>query len=382
MKLRYYLILVVVFSFIVSCSVPTTPEKQPQPQPTPSKPETPDLENNLAETVDESFFERLNKVGEEYKKNDIWKGYDFASMPQYLIYTTGAEGKETAVRAFLLNPPKPIEDAKELQAKENKGLKVYRYDKVMEQGLDVLKKGNGFYDFDFVIEGQKFYLQLYKDNHAQGHEDVALNIHENFHSFQNSWDFVPGFLQDQANYPLTKDLIALQLLTLQVLKGLPQDALSKDKAMDLVKQYVAIRSREITLDPSATKLVKNMANFQEHGEGSAKYIELRALREGLDSTDNFIPEFSGYGSETTAQELRFSFAFGIWYDTGAAITYLLDILDVNIESEYAKGKTPFDVAENLVKLSDSEKAIALEKAQSQNDWISIQATAEELVKLK
>lgn len=339
-----------------------------------------------AEAVDESLFERINSVTASYKKNEIWKGYDsYATVSQYLIYVTGGEKDAKAARAFLINPKTTVSGATKLDQSESKGLDVYRYDGKMQEALEQLQKGNGAYDFDFVIDGQKYYLQLYRDGDAEGHEDVALTTHENFHAFQfANWDFVPGALQDEANYPITKELLSLQMLSLDTLLNLPDTALTKEKATDLLQQYVAIRSQEIALDPSSKKLVKNMANPQEQAEGSARYVEVMGLRDGLKSNTTFVYPFSAHDELTITSKaaLREAFAFGIWYETGAAATYLLDRLEVDIEKEFAAGKTPYDVAVATLKMSQADKDAALKKAQAGSNWSAIQAEADAFIKLK
>ena len=336
-----------------------------------------------AEAIDIAFFDQIKKVGDEFDKGEIWKGYNFSKMPMYIAYR---DKDKKLVRGYLINPHKELEGALEVESKVAKGLtNVYRYDKEMSRLNDVLTKGNGIFDFMFIIDNVKYYAQVYDNQEVNRGDGIVLALHEMFHVYQinSGWKEPEGSIQDQDSYPINKDLVALQIMASKIGELFPGET---DKAVikDYLKMYVAIRSKEMEIDPSPRKMVKNMANSQENHEGSAKYIEFLCAR-------NILPEYKKQNPTlslgiqnylTTKDDVKGHFAFGVWYDTGAAAIHMLKTLGTDIEAELPKEHTPFDIASKLLNMTDAEKAEALQKAKDKFDWTAIQEKATELVQLK
>lgn len=345
---------------------PTTPDNTP----------TPSISLDVNE-IDRTFFKQIKEAGDIYDKNEIWNGYDFSKRTMYYIFKD-ANGKPQ--KGFLINPHREVSGAIKVEGDLAEGLTVYQYDAVIDDAEATLKKGNGEYDFDYVIDGGKYYLQSYTDASITDilNGSIVLSAHEQFHQYQfDHWTHFGK--QDEDNYPLTADLIALQILTMKIAEKLPAEQ-DQNKIREYLKMYVAIRDQEMEFDPSADKLVRNMANAQETFEGSARFIEYSAANEII---NGFDPQFSsgGTSSLSTKSDVRFQFAFGIWYGTGAATAYMISTLTNNIESETAKGISFYDQAVSLLDLNDTEKESALNAAKTEFNWTEISAEASRLMAL-
>ena len=200
-----------------------------------------------------------------------------------------------------------------------------------------------------------------------------------FHVYQNNWTSVTGALQDEANYPINKDLLALQLLTSEISKKMPNET-DADQIQKYLEMYVAIRTKEMEIDPSSQLLVKNMANSQEHTEGTAKYVEAIV---SLNTISGFTIDFGGQESSTiqSNSSVREHFAFGIWYDTGAAVTYMLEKKGLDFEADAEDGMTLYDIAKSTVNLTQAQLDTKLQDAKNEFDWSAIETEAQRLVDL-
>lgn len=332
------------------------------------------------EQADKAFFSQIKKAGVEYDKNEIWNGYTFSSTPMYFIFR---DKDKKAVRGYLINPPKAIIGATKITGDNAQGLNVYRYDKDAKKLNEDLKKGNDAYTFDFVIDGTKYYGQEYTEKSVNDKLNgaILLGTHEVFHTFQfKNWTLKQSAIQDEKNYPINKDLLALQIMTLKIAAKMPKIT-DKAEVKKYLKMYVAIRAKELKTDPSSQKLVLNMANEQENGEGTARYVETMV---GYKIISDFKATFGGgeNTSELTKKEdVRQFFAFGIWYSTGGAVTYMLKNQGLKIEETVAKGKTLYDIAKEYVNLTDVQLATAFQNAKTEFGWDAIQKEAKRLADL-
>lgn len=336
--------------------------------------------NTKVETIDKTFFTQLKIASDEISKNSIWKDYDFATRPMYFIFR---DTDKKAVRGYLINPTKKVDGAVKITGDDAQGLNVYRYDKEMKTLNESLKNGNDVYDFNFNISGDNtYYAQQYSKKTVEDKgQEAALQLatHEAFHMFQDKWTHSPNSIQDEKNYPINKDLLALQLLTMEIGKKMPQLS-DKAKIIEYLKMYVAIRSKEMSLDPTSKKYVKNMANEQERFEGTARYVESITFKKVQKEFNN---SFVSLNSKfiTANNDVKSYFAFAIWYGTGAAATYMLKIAEVSNLEEKIKTKTPFDIAETEMSLTSAQKDIYLNKAKSEFNWSEIEKEAKRLATL-
>lgn len=335
--------------------------------------------DNLAEDVDENFFKQIKGYADAVATGDFWSGYDYRAVRQYLIYVSG----NAPVRAYLLNAPSAPSGATKLAAGESAGLDIHRYDAKMQQAYDLLfgANGNQAYDFGFDIDGTKYYIQVYTDDQvAAPYEAINLSVHETLHEDQNSWTQLPNWNQDVDNFPLTEELVSLQMLVAEIFRDMPNTTTEKAKMREMLGQYVAIRSREMAIDPSSGKLIENFELAQEQVEGSAKYLEVMAHRAHFGDSK----PIADYGlmelGPTTKTEAKDHIAQTVTYNTGGVALYLLHELGVEIE-KIRDGKTPYELASEFLAMSQSEKDAALAAAKQHPKWGAIQAEAKKWVGL-
>jgi len=340
---------------------------------------TPTNVSNKLEEIDKTFFSQIKKSSDIFDKDQIWKSYHFSKHPKYFIFR---DKNKKPIRAYVINPLSKLKGGMKITAGDSYDLKLYRYDVGINETNENLKKGNDYFDFSLKVEGEKYYAQIYSEETVKDSKNGAYQfaVHEVFHVFQGEkWTENESAIQDEKNYPLTKDLLALQILTTKIAAKMPLEK-DKTKLENYLKMYVAIRSEEIRLDPTTKKLVKNMANEQEKGEGTAKYIE---VMNSYQVDPNFKGAFNSSSTEfiKTKKDLRSQFAFGIWYDTGAAATYMLKTIGVDVESEISTGLTPYDMAVKKLKLTEIQKKTALKNAKDEFGWDDIVKEEQRLLSL-
>ena len=341
--------------------------------------------SDLATPLDELLFSQIKGLGDIYAKDEIWKGYAYNSYRQYFVHFT-EKGPD---RAFVINPPTPPQGAIRLDAKEGKGLVIYRYDLRMKEAYDLVfgPEGNGTFEFTFDIAGNNYYLQAYSDDLAEDSGDtsraVSFSTHELFHRYQDNWEEVPGSKQDFDNFPLTVGLLELQILCQEIMKELPSYPTEISALKQILRQYVAIRSMEMELDPTPDQLIRNHELYQEQMEGSPKYIETMGnLQFFTQSTQpvHFSYSIFEFSIETKA-EVRGMMGQSVYYGTGPGVIYILDRLGVNIEA-MEQGKTPYDLAKAYLNMNKWEQDQALQEAKAIKNWPEIQAKAREWMALK
>jgi hypothetical protein len=144
--------------------------------------------------------------------------------------------------------------------------------------------------------------------------------------------------------------------------------------------YVAIRSKEMELDPSKDKLVTNMANWQENGEGTAKYVEYML---GQNIFNNYPKTFDAdvIKDIKDSEQMRMYFTWGIWYGTGASVVYMLKNMGVEVEELVKDGKALFSMSEELLKLTPKQKEEYLNLAREEFDWKDIELETKRLLEL-
>lgn len=325
--------------------------------------------NDLSNNNDRLLFHQINQANS--KSNDFWAGYEFSSYPKYFIYKESDAALPK--KAFVVNPPSSFNEVTGATKIDYiGGLDIYRYDRFMNSANDSINQGNGLFSFDFAINNFHYFIQRYKDEEIDFRikdiNTIAVAFHEVFHNFQwDNWTLPNGFIQDFDNYPINNDLLPLQILTSEVAKQFPLET-DIDQIDKYLSIYVAIRSKEMELDPTPNSLVKNMANFQESFEGSAKYVEFE-LGQSI-FLENYPSSYSDLNTQAILEgdEMRFYFASGIWYDTGSAVCYMLKQKGINIEELIKNGKTLYDIASESLNLTDSQKDDFLLMAKNEFLW--------------
>ncbi len=335
---------------------------------------------NLVDAIDLKYFNQLKTLSDLYAQNEIWKNYKFVDFSHYLIRQEAGQPP----KGFVINPTSVTSAMTKIDESSTNGLNVYRFEDQIENAIQQLNQGNGLFDFNYKIDGNNYYLQLYNTNEVESSEAIALNVHENFHQFQFGWHEKPTAFQDFDNFPVNQDLLQLQLLAVEILRGIEQ--ITDDTIIrELLGQYVALRTEEIRLDPTSNQLITNHSNYQEMIEGTAKYIEVTALStSGLFPNTSFefvntsILDREGLNTREKVRELVGQLVF---YDTGSAVIYMLKKLGIEIE-KLENNLYPYDLAVDFLKLSDQQMADALAKAKTHTKWDQIQTKATDWSKLQ
>ncbi|ARP40306.1 hypothetical protein [Vibrio syngnathi] len=288
----------------------------------------------------------IKQVG-EYMKLNYWDGYNYAKRPHYLIRVNA---KDQPINAFIINPQSVLKGATKIGSAESGGMSIYEYKKGMYDAVTKINNGsNNLYTFDLLIDGHKYYAQKYTDAVAKNQHpftnDLLFAPHEVFHIYQTSWANKSNWRQDVDNYPTTKSIIQDELILTELFDGLPRK-LTKVEARELLKQYVAIRHRQMLNDN--TSLVENMALSQERIEGSAEYITVLRAREVYKNDSLSFDKGRGTVLNLkTQKEVKWHFGFSVFYNTGASVIYLLDQLGYKIE-QLEKAISPYDAALSIV----------------------------------
>ncbi len=325
---------------------------------------------------EEQLFKDIYEIGRLVADKPIWKGYQYHNTKQYLIHTT--EG--TPDRAFLINPDTIPKGAIVIPIKKTGGLKVYQYNTIMDSVFNHINNGNGSFDFFYKINQEDYFIMPFNDNDlSPNNELLEISLHENFHIYQiTQWTRNDKLNQNFKDFPITKELLELQILVTEVLKNLPKK-LSKEESLDLLKQYVAIRTKEIEID--TTSVIEQHEFWQERIEGTAHYVEkmsfmnyfnLKDSKFQLDTRPPFI-DIELY----TREDVKRAVSQRYLYDVGASIIWLLNELGVEIE-KMEEGLSPYHLAFSYLNLSKEDMYFYFHKAKSTNNWGKVKEQAEKL----
>ncbi|WP_159737673.1 hypothetical protein [Vibrio atypicus] len=319
-------------------------------------------DTNHTDQIDNLMLSQISKAGKVLEENKVWFDYDkyYQDIPKYMVKS---DDKGNPHKAFLINPKTTSSDYLLLGNNENHGLESYRNDSNMHLATDKLKPSNGgntAYDFDYEFDGTKYYLQRYLNGELLYEEkplpySISLNVHENFHAYQiENFKFPAGYTQKIDEYPLNEEQIKLKLITQKILFGLPDKTIDKTTLTKKLKQYVALTHRQIELD--STGLVKNMGLGQELFEGGAKYVEVMTVNEIGDFNKKFV--FEGYANLPlkTQDDVKWQYAWGIFYDTGAAAIWILDQLGYDL-LKLETGITPYAAAVEILDNFDKQTVL-------------------------
>lgn len=388
MKNKFLVQLVVITFLVFSCnsdddSTPDITEEE--------------VEDDSISNVDTQLLDQIKKAGDLFMNSELWNGYNLNDYPLYLIHKN-KEGKVD--RGILINPQSNIDGAKKLNDQESAGLNAYRYDNDADRAYAAITdpdEGNGLYDFDFEIDGNGYYIQVYKDEEAIAGENIATYpggffdpskevigsidfiIHENFHTYQDSWNSNKSISKTKIsdkNNRIPTEVLELKILLHQIFKDFPNGSFDQATLEKKLKQYLAI----------ATALgVNNFEPITETMEGSARYIERMAVREIFPKRSNepFIPGTvleDDYGI-INQETLSMVFDFALTYEIGASVCYALNIVDADALKRVENRENLLDIVRNKYNLNTQELAQYLEQSKNDTDWAAIQAKAQEFSQL-
>lgn len=305
--------------------------------------------NGVQTTLTNDADKAMIKQIKSFTAVSHWKGFNYPSEPQYLIRV---DSKKSPIAGFIINPKSQLKGANKLGNNESEGLNIYRFDDEIFNAVQYIKDGgNDLYSFDFKIEGKKYYAQKYTSAvTATQHpytNDLMFSPHEIFHIYQKKWQYKSEWTQNVDSYPTTEKIIKDELLLTAILKGFPKKV-TQPQARELLKQYIAIRQNQMNNDNTA--LVKNMALYQELGEGSAQYVGILTAKAVFGDTydDIVFDQTAKYGFEIKDKEaLQWHFGFNVFYNSGASVIFLLNELGYDITQLEGK-RSPFDAAKSLV----------------------------------
>ena len=199
--------------------------------------------------------------------------------------------------------------------------------------------------------------------------------HEAFHAVQlsPSWKQLDNS-QDIEGYPLDETHLALIMLEDAALKMAVKQQETQTGDAEYLRYFIAVREERIRLYREVTQL-----DFaQERGEGTARYIEHR-LGKLLQH-----PEFNldTFGDQLEFQEIgesgiRDTAAFGRFYGTGAAISFLLDELNIPWKERVEQGESPYQVLRQMLQQNEEGDLGPddLLKAKEKLDFAAIQIRA-------
>jgi hypothetical protein len=339
----------------------------------------------IASCDDQARFELIKQYGQVIRTQSIWKGrFNFQELPLYIVHWD----EKNANKGFLLNAPVNIKGATKLPPEISHGNRILRYDGSLEAAAKI---PNQLFEMPFKIGETPYFLMLYKDWDASDiyaiptDEWIRILLHESFHMYQFQWVYPAYGEQDDANYPFTRDVIALSLLELNIVSaGFKTN--DNNTHRSLLKMYTAVRKHKIDIEPGGKELVKNMDNVQEYLEGSAKYFEVKVYEQYHPRfpQEHFAFEIDdaldvGFQNRDEAKDF---FTFGMWYFTGAIVLRMLDNIGVPFVLEMENGATPYDIAQSQFKLSPKDIILWLERAKQKFKFSDLEKQAQHYIGLK
>ena len=339
----------------------------------------------LATCDDQRRFEMIHQFARVIQDRSVWQGrFDLHKMPLYIVHWDGKSAK----RGFVLHATGTVRGATPLPPAVSHQGRVLRYDGRLKAAAAT---PNRLFDMPFDIAGFQGFMMLYEDGDPSTPEAIPMNewirilLHEAFHMYQFNWVYPAYGEQDDANYPFTRDVIALSLLEMHIVSTAYK---TQDKSVhtDLLKMYTAVRTRKMAVEPGGKGLVRKMDNVQEYLEGSAKYFEVKAYEQlhPQFARDHFAFEIddalkTGFQSKDEAREF---FTFGMWYFTGAIVLRMMENTGIPFVQEMENGATPYDISKAHFSLSDAQLKRWQETAGKQFEFTKLVQQVEKYLNLK
>jgi hypothetical protein len=350
-------------------------------------------EQNLTQLPGEEerdVFKKMALAMEAIPK--YWQGYDIKSTPLYITFK--ANGSLPA-RGYLLNVPDGItlpEGTSALDGYEKFGLNLYRNDQLLQSTAELVDVGGGLKFPAYIYSNTTFIAFEHTDTpgaiaylnfKTQNNNWIPLfSIHELFHVYQikQNWN-KQGQKFDVAGYPFNRNLLTFYLY----LWELATEAYSlKDiKAQDdFLKHYVVIKTAMKDLDITEEQLVTSMGDYQELLEGTARYIEHFVAAETYFPTINEDPTH-GWSATLNANPskntIRNAFSHRMGYHVGAIVTKILLARDPSVIDRYRNGETPYQVAQDYLRLNESQLQSIMSELVLRTEWLEHSLRADALM---
>lgn len=326
----------------------------------------------LLNSLEATLLEKLATISQSAES--YFDGYDY--MTTHPIYVIVKTDLNDAWHGYFINPSKAHTGSVKLTDAQSYGMSIHRNDAFVEAALTEL--GGGLFRFYATIDQEEYFLAQYEQG-SWTHPYLqykdrdsnllpGLIVHEVLHIYQlNNWNY--QLEQNLPEYPLTQETLELHLL----LHDLMKDAyfIPESQYDEYLRYYVAIWSELIRIDPSDRRYTETMGIVQELTEGSARYIEHFALAESFFPGINDDPTHGWAAfveNPSSKLELRQALIWRGFYHQGAIATRMLKKAGLPIETEFARGQTPYHVAKSHLALSENELKSTLATAKSLVNW--------------
>ena len=381
-KQRSILILLLLSFSLLGCKIDGNKSSS---KPNSKTPPTSSIASNAIDETDKQLFTRTAKLFELFgsQSEKIWNAkYRLDKRP--IMYVRHEGGKDKY--AYLINHPKAADLDTSKQVEMPSGVKlppVYRVTRI--PSAEKIAKIENF-DFQHSIAGTNTFMMKYNPIGSSIGDPVGapdsdgwtiFAAHEGFHDFQvegKYWKEPLNNGQDIAGYPLNAQNISLIMLENAIII----------KAMDLVKgnadvslldisirQLIAVRQSRINKWAD----VRLLDLVQEHGEGTARYIE-RRLGSLLALKDVNLTSSHSHFLAIPDKRIRENLAFGRFYETGAAICQLLDAKGIEWQVKVEGGTPQYDLLAGHFAMTQLEIDTSLAQAKSEYDFANMQIKAE------
>lgn len=271
------------------------------------------------DTIDRTALSIVGAIHAVFRDHsaEVWPGYDLSKRP-YVLYRPDRW-------ALLLNPAGPapgfsVPPASWSLAGITSRYHAGRFDDLVGQ-----------LEFDMELGGEKLVAVPLPPAGASDPKAFPLGVfafvvHEAFHQYQSE-SFAEGDSLSEERYPIEDaDNTALALLELRLVKAALEAEGKHDsqRADAFVGQFIAVRQERWRTRP----YVQGFETYLEAHEGTAKYVEVKALALAAAHSPRDLPD-----------DVRRSLA------QGAYPSYLLREIDARTAGGVIK---PFDVARNRV----------------------------------
>jgi len=353
------LLLLPIISLIISCET----EKQE--------------EIGFDSIYEEKIFKKisdLNTVNDQY-----WSGYNSISeLPLIIQFFTDVDDFNST---YIVNDPPSLPDGSVKLNVSTFGLNIYRNNAITDEIANMVEPLRSFASIE--LQGNQYFLMRQRDPRSTYDEfknvddnwiPTILN-HELFHYFQfdiQQWGWSG---QEYIEAEFTPELISHLLLLSEI--SVQAYSAPDSEYLNYLKLYCAIMQTLMEIDSNG--FIRNSAQYSERIEGSARYVEHFTANATIYPTINFDPTHSWneqLKSTSDGDIVNYIFQTRIWYHTGAIATHLLRSKGIDVENEYRAGKTPFQLTESLLNLTNQETVDALTEAKNSVNWYNIQQDAQ------
>ncbi len=333
----------------------------------------------------------INYTFENYT-NEIWPGYDLSKDP-YIVYLPDKW-------ALYVNTQNIVEDFKRYPPE---------WPDLGTQAL--IHKGTykdlvGQFEFDFQIDSITTFAMGLPNNLVFSFDNpsymlFSTTIHEGFHQYQRKYFGEIPWAREE-NYPiLDKENTALASLEMQILK----DALVEihagnyNELVELTKQFVAVR---LFRWEHSNNFVKKYEQGQEINEGTARYVEMKAvdcfLNLNCEQTGNLLltdlaKDMAGISMPELLIDDMEARLTGISvspedmpryriYPVGATLGYIMDDLNINWKEKFQTAGYDVSFAQLLNEYFDMDadhQEVYLDKAKVKYRYQEILAQGSDLI---